>query len=569
MSSTEAQQANGAASDSAAAPIFTATPIASCRINGDHIVACPTEQYEEQLQRKLATLTTLIPAFPAKDIEVFRSPPVNYRNRANFNIWRDKRGDDGPTAMYYAMWDTKEAKAAVVVGTAGMTKKQRKQARYDQKVPQKELCEISSFPRGTTLINALMADLLTYLREQDQPAVPHAAQSLLLRHQLFEVRFVTTQTQEAIVVLIYHCPLEGSAWCAAASGLAAWLQRPASAVSQRAGALKVVGRARKQKFFVSSQGSSMEEDDDKGGSAEKVTLENLQKELITEEYRVHGQPYKNHQVEGAFSQPNAAVCQLMLAWSVECTGAVYDHNNPAESVVRGPPDMHTPAAAVRAGEDLAELYCGGGTFTAPLARNFRSVLATELSKASVVLAKKAFADNGVSNVTVAPVSAEDFSDMYAKFLRCKENKTVFTGGNIGHSGSVQGITNLGSFDNISTVFVDPPRAGCDDATCALLARFDKICYISCNPETLARDVAKITAIVGPGTSTATASASGTNCLYRHKVVRMAAFDQFPYTPHLEGGVMLVKQRVPDGENREEKKEEGAEPVVGEKRPLDI
>ena len=39
-------------------------------------------------------------------------------------------------------------------------------------------------------------------------------------------------------------------------------------------------------------------------------------------------------------------------------------------------------------EDLLELYCGGGTFTIPLAGNFRKVLATEISKASVELAMK-------------------------------------------------------------------------------------------------------------------------------------------------------------------------------------
>jgi tRNA (uracil-5-)-methyltransferase len=237
---------------------------------------------------------------------------------------------------------------------------------------------------------------------------------------------------------------------------------------------------------------------------------------------------------------------------------------------------------VQSSEDLVELYCGGGTFTAPLSRNFRSVLATELSKASVVLAKKAFADNGITNVTVAPVSAEDFSGAYNKYLLSKRarpdgtSRAIFTGGNLGHSGSVQGITNLADFDNISTVFVDPPRAGCDDATCKLLARFDKICYISCNPETLARDIAKITAIVGPGTSSATnansrsdgSSTSGSEALYRHRIVRMAAFDQFPYTPHLEGGVMLVKERIPDAEAQGlgiAAKVADVETAVGEKR----
>jgi hypothetical protein len=71
------------------------------------------------------------------------------------------------------------------------------------------------------------------------------------------------------------------------------------------------------------------------------------------------------------------------------------------------------------------------------------------------------------------------------------------------------------------VLVDPPRAGLDAATCELLCRFDKIVYISCNPETLARDVAVMGAT--------------------HTVEKFAAFDQFPYTHHLEGGVLLIKK----------------------------
>jgi tRNA (uracil-5-)-methyltransferase len=54
------------------------------------------------------------------------------------------------------------------------------------------------------------------------------------------------------------------------------------------------------------------------------------------------------QTEGSFSQPNATVCQKMLEFAVEAT--------------RGSGD-----------EDLLELYCGNGNFTAPLSRNFRRV----------------------------------------------------------------------------------------------------------------------------------------------------------------------------------------------------
>jgi len=65
------------------------------------------------------------------------------------------------------------------------------------------------------------------------------------------------------------------------------------------------------------------------------------------------------------------------------------------------------------------------------------------------------------------------------------------------------------------------RAGLDDGTCALLARFPRIIYISCNPVTLARDVEKLKTT--------------------HSIHRAAAFDQFPYTHHLEAGVYLIRK----------------------------
>ena len=80
-----------------------------------------------------------------------------------------------------------------------------------------------------------------------------------------------------------------------------------------------------------------------------------------------------------------------------------------------------------------------------------------------------------------------------------------------------GVTNdVAVFDRLRTLFVDPPRANLD-ATCRDLARtFDRVVYVSCSPETLARDLADL---------------AGT-----HRPARVAAFDQFPYTPHLEAGV---------------------------------
>ncbi|MDD3061046.1 MAG: tRNA (uridine(54)-C5)-methyltransferase TrmA, partial [Sulfurimonas sp.] len=48
---------------------------------------------------------------------------------------------------------------------------------------------------------------------------------------------------------------------------------------------------------------------------------------------------------------------------------------------------------------------------------------------------------------------------------------------------------------------------------------EHILYISCNPETLSRDLELL--------------------CKTHKVVDMALFDQFPYTHHVEMGVKLI------------------------------
>ena len=143
---------------------------------------------------------------------------------------------------------------------------------------------------------------------------------------------------------------------------------------------------------------------------------------------------------------------------------------------------------------------------APLAQNFRKVLATEVSKPSVQLASRCFAANNVTNIKVARLSSEEFTDAYA-------NKKTY------HRLQEIGVK-ISDYD-LKTVFVDPPRAGLDDGTCLLVSKFDKIVYVSCNPVTLARDLAKL--------------------VRTHRIVRYAGFDQFPYTHHLEAGVILIKR----------------------------
>ena len=60
----------------------------------------------------------------------------------------------------------------------------------------------------------------------------------------------------------------------------------------------------------------------------------------------------------------------------------------------------------------------------------------------------------------------------------------------------------------------------DEDTHALAAGFRRIVYVSCNPVTLCRDIAAL------GSS--------------YRLLHTALFDQFPYTLHMECGVVLEK-----------------------------
>ncbi len=72
-----------------------------------------------------------------------------------------------------------------------------------------------------------------------------------------------------------------------------------------------------------------------------------------------------------------------------------------------------------------------------------------------------------------------------------------------------------------TVLVDPPRAGLDPASVELVSRFNKIIYISCNPDTLASDAS---IIVNKG----------------YYIDKYGIVDMFSQTKHIES-MVLFKQ----------------------------
>ncbi|MBX2808246.1 MAG: tRNA (uridine(54)-C5)-methyltransferase TrmA [Cellvibrionaceae bacterium] len=206
----------------------------------------------------------------------------------------------------------------------------------------------------------------------------------------------------------------------------------------------------------------------------------LGQDFVTETLQVGDRRFHYKQIEGSFTQPNARVCEKMLLWAVTQSRNI--------------------------GGDLLELYCGNGNFTLPLATNFRRVLATEIAKTSVKAAIDNIAANHQQNITLLRLSSEEFTQALDKVRPFRRLAHI----------------DLDDYD-FSTVFVDPPRAGLDAATLHMLQRFKVIIYLSCNPETLLSNLATL--------------------CQTHQLKNIAVFDQFPYTPHLETGVILQKTAI--------------------------
>lgn len=301
-----------------------------------------------------------------------------------------------------------------------------------QKASSASLIKLEQFPTAALSINEMMPRLMNAM-----------AANSVLRNRWYQVEFLATLSGEMLITLIYHKRLDDE-----------W-ERAARQLQDDLG-VWIIGRSRGQKVVLSQ-------------------------DFVTETLTVNGRTFQYRQIEGGFTQPNAGICEQMLAWACAAAGHSED-------------------------SDLLELYCGNGNFTLPLSQHFRRVLATEVSKTSVHAAQWNIAANGLENIEIARLSAEEFTE-------------AFSGSRAFQRLTAQGV-DLQSYD-FSTIFIDPPRAGVDDESLKLVAQFDRIIYVSCNPETLRDNLAVLT--------------------QTHHIQQLALFDQFPFTHHIESGVLLTRK----------------------------
>jgi len=147
------------------------------------------------------------------------------------------------------------------------------------------------------------------------------------------------------------------------------------------------------------------------------------------------------------------------------------------------------------GERIADLFCGLGNFTLPIARSGAQVLGIEGSDALVKRARQNAAANGLSGNT--EFEAMNLFEM-----------------------TEEAFAKLGHFDKL---LIDPPRDGALELVKSLGGEHAprRIVYVSCNPATLARDAAEL--------------------VQRGYTLKSAGvMNMFPHTSHVESIAVFVK-----------------------------
>jgi 23S rRNA (uracil1939-C5)-methyltransferase len=157
------------------------------------------------------------------------------------------------------------------------------------------------------------------------------------------------------------------------------------------------------------------------------------------------------------------------------------------------------AAALTGSETVYDLYCGIGTIGLALAGDAASVWGVEISEESVACAIENAELNGIGNAR-------------------------FFAGNVGQS--LEELAEHAGAPDV--VVVDPPRAGLAGKALRRLGALQaaRIVYVSCNPTTLASDLAVL------------------RDEYGYELVRCTPVDMFPHTPHIESVSLLQRTQRP-------------------------
>lgn len=147
-------------------------------------------------------------------------------------------------------------------------------------------------------------------------------------------------------------------------------------------------------------------------------------------------------------------------------------------------------AELNGDETVLDAYCGVGTLSLFFARGAKKVIGVECVKEAIEDAIENGKINGIENATFVCANSEDF---------------------------------VSSLKDMDVVLLNPPRKGCDPAFLDGVGKLapKKLIYISCDPATLARDLAHLRK-------------------FDYEIEGVQPFDMFPQTAHVECVVRLKK-----------------------------
>ena len=158
----------------------------------------------------------------------------------------------------------------------------------------------------------------------------------------------------------------------------------------------------------------------------------------------------------------------------------------------------TPAAVAAMPEtpqititSILDLYCGAGTIGLHLARYTGQLVGVESNEGAILDARRNAAQNGVTNATFITAKVEEVPRSEIPY-------------------------------HPTLVILDPPRRGSDPVMLAkiFVLNPEKIIYVSCDPATLARDIAVLTA-------------------GEYEIKAIQPVDMFPWTGHVECCLLLT------------------------------
>jgi 23S rRNA (uracil1939-C5)-methyltransferase len=179
---------------------------------------------------------------------------------------------------------------------------------------------------------------------------------------------------------------------------------------------------------------------------------------------------------GAFLQTNSRQAEVLYGRALEETGAT-------------------------SADRVLDLYCGAGTLTLLLAREAGEAIGVESAKAAVAAARRNAARNRIGNVRFAEGESRAVLRQWARGERPDPPRP-------------------------DVVVVDPPRAGLHPRVVARIAELmpRRVVYVSCNPATLARDLADFAPLGYP-------------------LAAVTPVDMFPHTAHIECVARLDRANV--------------------------